>query len=140
MCSCHELSHLQRRDNLRKWLLHWVTILWPPALRKQIREDLHDYNERVCDLAAAPAHNSLDTINTVIQTVEDYCQSSAQNNSHHRQQRIADLNRELAFNNRSGKNAFFHHCKFIVSFSSLWLTLVLATLYFGHPLIEWLSR
>jgi hypothetical protein len=49
----HENAHRARHDNLRTWLLHSITVAWPPRSRRRIRRDFSADTELVCDSVAA---------------------------------------------------------------------------------------
>ncbi len=45
----HESCHVWRRDNLRKQLLHWATLLWLPGPRRRLYEAYSLATEQLCD-------------------------------------------------------------------------------------------
>ncbi|MDK2777239.1 MAG: M56 family metallopeptidase [Pseudomonadota bacterium] len=45
----HESCHVWRRDNLRKQILHWATLLWLPASRRRLYEAYSLATEQLCD-------------------------------------------------------------------------------------------
>ena len=49
MVLLHEHCHLLRRDNLRKFLLHWASLLWLPKARKALQEQFALNCELQCD-------------------------------------------------------------------------------------------
>lgn len=49
----HEAAHRSRRDNLRTWLLHSMTVAWLPRCKERIRRDFSADTELVCDSVAA---------------------------------------------------------------------------------------
>ncbi|TVV42972.1 M56 family metallopeptidase [Thalassolituus sp. C2-1] len=49
MVLLHEYCHLIRRDNLRKFLLHWASLLWLPKARKALQEQFALNCELQCD-------------------------------------------------------------------------------------------
>lgn len=147
----HERSHVLRKDNLRKWCLHWVSIIWPRKIKAQIRQDLSNYTECICDVEAAQS-NGLDAIKKqFIETVNACraCASSLSPSSASTGETSADdfvqsrahaLERALSLSAsdiQAHKRAFIHS---LVLISIIWITAVTASTHFGHPLLEWLSR
>jgi Zn-dependent protease with chaperone function len=51
----HERAHAERYDNLRAYLLYWVTLSWPRGQRGRIRADLSLDAEQSCDRQAVTA-------------------------------------------------------------------------------------
>jgi len=49
----HEYCHLQKRDNLRKLLLSWTTLLWLPWQKRQITDDFANFIEEYSDFYAS---------------------------------------------------------------------------------------
>ena len=133
----HEFSHACRRDNLRKWLLHWATIAWPRTLRQRIRRDFGDRNEQVGDLAALRENHSPWDLNSVIRTIEHHCPCADANS---RRQRVAGLQRELALSAAGAGRRWLRHSPLVLQACCLWMLFIIVSVHFGHPLLEWLSR
>ena len=49
----HEQAHAYRWDNLKNLMLRWVTLLWPPATGRRIRQDYRRDADLACDQFAA---------------------------------------------------------------------------------------
>jgi Zn-dependent protease with chaperone function len=49
----HELTHIVRHDNLKKWLLCYATLFWPPRLRSAFLNDFSFHVEQACEQATA---------------------------------------------------------------------------------------
>ena len=139
----HELAHAVRKDNLRKWLLHWVTIAWPHSVKQRIRQDFADYTEQISDLAAARVSqgetDSSDLIRLLNRCSSNCTSRVGPQHQMRIQQRIRALERALdlrAVRNREGRrNVTVGHV--VVS---VWFVSVVMAVHFGHPLLEWLSR
>lgn len=134
----HELAHAARRDNLRKWCLHWATILWPGQLKQQIRCDLSRHTEIVCDLTAAMVIGDANG-QGVIETLNKYraYDEGRDDTEFHRllQQRKAAF--EKAPRNREGTVAISVAALSVTV--GVWLGSILLAVHFGHPLLEWLT-
>ncbi|MCD8521074.1 MAG: M56 family metallopeptidase [Saccharospirillaceae bacterium] len=63
----HEHCHVIRRDNLRKLVLHWLTLLWLPAPRKMLRRQYDLASEQLCDAYTASQGYTADEIAAVMQ-------------------------------------------------------------------------
>lgn len=140
----HEQTHAIRRDNLRKWVLHWVTIAWPSGRKLLIRRNFSNYSERICDLVAVRSEEGVTELSDIVETlatcdvgVESTAATKIKNyDEQQRQQRIAALESELRLQRAEGQN-YFKPVAFITSF---WLIAIMTAIHFGHPLLEWLSR
>jgi beta-lactamase regulating signal transducer with metallopeptidase domain len=136
----HEQTHAFRRDNLRKWVLQWVTIAWPRGRKQRIRQNFSNYSEHICDLVAARCEKGVTELAQVIETLAT-CNGDASKpmNSlnHHRQQRIAALQRELHLQQGEGKQSYVKPAAFV---ACSWLIATMSAIHFGHPLLECLSR
>ncbi len=128
----HENAHALRRDNLRKWLLHWATLCWPAPLKRRIRLDHSNYNERVCDVAAALGERSPVPLKSLIETL-----SHCQNQRYQQRQRINDLARELGSGSQQQGSAATLTLLFITVV--VYITITISAIHFGHPLLEWLA-
>lgn len=139
----HELAHAVRRDNLRKWLLHWVTTAWPHSLKQRIRQDFADYTEQISDLAAVRVSRGETDLSDLIGLL-DSCSANCGgcNGPQHQarlQRRIRALERESDRRaDRSREASENPAARRVVV--SVWLVSVVMAVYFGHPLLEWLSR
>lgn len=49
----HEYCHLENRDNLRKFLVNWLTVFWLPRQKRLIRQDFARWVEQYSDLYAS---------------------------------------------------------------------------------------
>lgn len=135
----HELAHAIRKDNLRKWILHWATIAWPTSRKRTIRRDLAYTNEQVCDLAAARINNNTLDKETLIATFLAYNSTSGHNNASDTslyQQRLSSF--DLA--SRLQTNKAISTLKPTGIIASIWLTTAVLALHLGHPLLERLSQ
>lgn len=63
----HEICHANRSDNLRKWVLHLATMLWPRVHRSVVRRDFMLSCEEICDEAAVQQCGSREQVMEVIQ-------------------------------------------------------------------------
>ena len=138
----HEFSHVRRRDNLRRWILHWLTMVWPKAPRCMIRKDIKNYSEQACDLEAVIEGKVYDDLDSAVSLIEKHCLKTDNNSqqcaiSH--QQRLSSLRKELkAFHKKNIHWSKPFALYFVVG--SLWATLLLSTVYASHPILEWLSQ
>lgn len=135
----HEWTHAVRKDNLRKWCLHWATIIWPKPTRKKIRHDFLNQIELACDLIAVRSRVQENDIDFLIDTL-NVCSaaSEADDPKQHSvtERKVAALRlKEKKF--RENKFIFF---KTIGITGCLWLMVVVLGLRVGHPLLEWLSK
>lgn len=137
----HEFTHAYRRDNLRKWLLHWLTILWPGTLKQRVREDFNNYNERVCDLAAAQADNRDNAFAALITRLSgNHPLADNTAPATMASARLSALKRDKARLSHTSRPSTIDIFLFAPVAGGLWLALLSASVYFGHPLLEWLSR
>ncbi|CAA0115655.1 Uncharacterised protein [Zhongshania aliphaticivorans] len=137
MILLHELSHAIRRDNLRKWLIHWATVVWPKHRKDMIRRRLSSLHERICDLTAAKAVGDSAELSNIVESLEQY-QSVKNGNAIHRnefQLRVNTLDYE--YSAISNSSDCFRVGGFV---AALWFVLTIAAIHFGHPFLEWLSR
>lgn len=137
----HEFSHVRRRDNLRRWLLHWATITWPRQYRQQICQDLKNYSEQACDLEAVLQENAHDDLESVVTLIGEHCLSNSlkHESAKTRQRRLAGLKYELNARHQPQAYGSKFITRFLV-FSGLWTVLLVSSVYVGHPLLEWLSQ
>lgn len=63
----HEKTHAVQRDNLRKLLLHWLTMFWPAPIRQRLEADFSDACEQQCDEAAVREVGSTALVAEVIE-------------------------------------------------------------------------
>ena len=138
----HELTHAIRKDNLRKWILHWATITWPKRIKQRIRQALSDYSEQICDLEAAKIHNGESALNTVISTL-DTCYDSKEHhlNSQRNQlkQRISALEHEVNLSKANHPYTLFSVVIPGFILSCIWIAAIVLSIHFGHPLLDRLS-
>ncbi|MCE2030137.1 M56 family metallopeptidase [Sessilibacter corallicola] len=139
----HEHSHAVRKDNLRKWCLHWASIIWPKKLRAKIRQDHSNYAELASDAAVARSYNNIDQ-DVFVSTLQA-CAACKKPNQEF--ESVANKLRENAFESQrieqsTHKDALsrFSFFKSMVITLWLWVAAVISSIYFGHPLLEWLSR
>lgn len=133
----HEASHASRRDNLRKWCLHWATVAWPSARRQAVARALSSCHEQLADLAAVRASQTELTTQAAMETLAQ-CHTnwaSEAETPSDIQMRMRALN--AAWDTRGSDWARLRAGIFMVA---LWLVAVTAAIHFGHPLLEWLSR
>ena len=139
----HEQAHVRRKDNLRKWAIHWFTIAWPKRYRIGIRRELFDYTEHVCDLFALKYQQETLGIKTITEALSK-CYSCS--DSHGNSQRADDYNTRV----RMLKKAWAaqtqdvsNHASTLwaptVFISSLWLIAIVFTVHIGHPVLEWIA-
>jgi len=137
----HELTHAIRKDNLRKWVMHWSTLAWPKLIKAQIRQDLSNYHERICDLAATTVNkeqiNKDELINTLIAYHAGTKKSVDPTDQILLQQRLAFLDCETSRKQSDGSMSELKPISIIIG---VWLTVAIVALHFGHPLLEWLSQ
>lgn len=65
----HEQAHAVRLDNLRRFILQLATLLWPPAMRRQLLRSFNDDTEQACDCDAAEQLGSTTPVITALQTL-----------------------------------------------------------------------
>ena len=143
----HEYSHVHRRDNLRKWLLHWATILWFKHSKQNIRQDLKNHSEQVCDLAAIVKNQDLPDLDFVVSLMGQHCLNAKGISpcKESRQQRLELLKQELHSKQqrypKEKKYAFtLNHFALLTTLGGIWTVLILSSVYVGHPFLEWLSQ
>ena len=136
----HEFMHAKRKDNLRKWLLHWSSIVWTKHHRTRIKQDFSNYTEQVCDLAAVQALKGSNGFTAVMETL-DTCDSHAcETNAEQRNAtRIQALKKECQSKSASIKPAIITRWTPVLSVSCLWIFAVILAVYLGHPLLEWVA-
>lgn len=137
----HELTHAIRKDNLRKWGIHWSTLAWPALVKAQIRQDLSNYHERICDLAAARINkdqlNKDELISTLIAYHAGTKQSVKSMDQITLQQRLASFYRVPSLKQ---SDQLISELKPMGIITGAWLTAAILALHIGHPLLEWLSQ
>ena len=136
----HELTHAMRKDNLRKWVIHWSTLAWPTLVKAQIRQDLSNYHERICDLAAANINkeqlNTDELINTLI-ACHGGTRQRANSTGQPLQQRLASFDPVPSLEQN---DHLISEVKTMGIITGVWLTAAILALHVGHPLLEWLSQ
>jgi len=102
----HEYCHVIRRDNLRKVLLQWLTVLWLPTARRALRAQYDLACEQLCDAYAASQGYQADEITAVMQRLQanadaaqPAAQSAAQSTS---EQRTDELQRPASQSSADG--------------------------------------
>ncbi len=134
----HEREHARRRDNLRKSILHMATLLWLPAQKQRVRRDFSNDNERACDLGAAAIDAAGREHASLITSIEHFpgMRRSGGAETHRRRERIGHFmeGEQLPECRVSG------HYKITGALLLAWPALILTTTYYGHPVLEWLSR
>ncbi len=137
----HEYAHVRRKDNLRKWVIHWVTIAWTKRYRIRIRQDLSDYTEQVCDLEAMRSQQETFGITAVMETLKK-CYTLADKNENNERADDYIVRAQMlkrAWESRSASSKTFTHWVPTVFMSSLWLIAVILTVHVGHPILEWMA-
>lgn len=61
----HEYGHVSRRDNLRKLLLNWSTVVWLPRHKKRIQQNFKGQTEQLSDLYSAQITGDPQLVNQV---------------------------------------------------------------------------
>ena len=137
----HELMHAIRKDNFRKWIVHWGTLAWPPLLKSTIRRDLSNYHERIADLAAARINHEHISEDELVHTLTAYHAPATTNTKHKGQVRLEDRS---AFLTRLSSLKYSGHLISDLKPSSIiacaWLITSILALWLGHPVLEWLSQ
>ncbi len=138
----HEHSHAVRKDNLRKWCLHWASIIWPKKLRAKIRQDHSNYAELASDIAAA---RSSTVNNEMFMSTLEACRGCKRPDQELDpvafNVRKNTIENELsAYGSQSTKANNVVFFQSTVTTVWLWIAAVMSAIYFGHPLLEWLSR
>jgi beta-lactamase regulating signal transducer with metallopeptidase domain len=136
MVLAHEEMHLVRRDNLRKWLLHWATLVWPKKSKARIRLALSNYCELSCDLAAIQVNYEPSELHTFADILQRCCATTRGEGSNAHQHRIYALEQQLAIQASKASGVL---TPFVYT-AGLWLFVVILAIHFGHPLLEWLSQ
>ncbi len=147
----HEHCHAVNHDNLRKSLVHWLTLHWPNKLKRTIRRDFSDQLELSCDLAAihgviaennGAAATSVETVAEFEQTINllaKHCSRDEPLDERKLKLRVELLNRELKkideINQLSITKSWLLAIASIMGFV-LWVITVAGLL---HPILELLS-
>ena len=144
----HEFIHAWRRDNLRKWILHWASAAWPPALKRQLRRDFTGSLEKICDLYATGSEIAIEEFRSVVNKMGQHSdadtrgahQPSIHQQSIH-QQRIDALKREftLAAATPEGRG-ILRSLGSSTLLAALWVLITVLAISLGHPLLEWLAQ
>ncbi len=69
----HERAHADRMDNLRAFLLRWLTVFWPATLKQRVNADSRANAEQACDLAAARSVAEPTQVAAVIRKLTELC-------------------------------------------------------------------
>ena len=137
----HEHAHVSRRDNLRKFLVHWFTFPWPRAKAQQIRQDLLQDTENTCDLMAMEfTQTSADELGELLNTVEQYCAEHGKQHQVTSEQRLAAFKHEMRLYQEFDKA---HWRRLLLALSGSFLigaVLFIVAAFVSHPVLEWLSR
>ncbi|MBU0536927.1 MAG: M48 family metalloprotease [Gammaproteobacteria bacterium] len=140
----HEQTHAIRRDNLRKWLLYWATLVWPKKIRQGIRQNFSNYSEHICDLVAAQPERGDRSLNTVIETLtaaySKHSGSMSNGDGHPQEKRIIALERELYLQTLAFESRSVVYVLLGLFTATIWLITIIGAIHFGHPLLEWLSQ
>ncbi len=129
----HEFSHQYRRDNLRQWLLHWATLIWPRRMRNSIRSDLKNSHDTLADLAAL----AMATKNSaMVETLNRFSNNPATETE--AKTRVAWLEKEQ--HKRTARLPVFSQTLMLSAFFAAWMGLVIFTTYSAHPLLELLVQ
>lgn len=136
----HGTAHASRYDNLRRWLLHWSTFLWPNKSKRKIRGDFAHYSECVCDLVAFNAlDRAIDDV-TFVTTLQSVYDKSAPNTKlgtqANWQHRLAYLRREIGYLDRGNPSLRIQGIVVGMLITLLWFLITAGTVYLGHPLLE----
>lgn len=138
----HEQTHVERKDNLRKWALHWTTIAWPKRYRMHIKQDLSTYTEHVCDLAAVRCQQQSRGYVAVMETLKMYYSlaGNKENDDAANDHKLRAQMLTSAWNSQSACGGTTPFARWLptVFMSSLWLLAVIFAVHFGHPMLEWL--
>ena len=140
----HENMHATRKDNLRKWLLHWSTVTWPKKFRVKIRTDLTNFTEQICDLAAVSAHDNQQSLHVALDTLNKCNIDSISNdraglvdNPAVRAQKLRQAC--TATQCSDNKPSLFANWAPSVYVISLLFATVVVTVRIGHPILEWVA-
>jgi len=131
----HEQTHAIRRDNLRKFLLHWITILWPGPVRQRLAVDFSNACEQLCDEAAVRQVGSMALVAEVIEllaisTIGQHRERLSAFAAHARSGRLAALKPVTA-------NPRFIIYSWIL-IAVIWISQVGLFTRAAHPALEWL--
>lgn len=132
----HELTHAVRRDNLRKWLAHWATFVWSPTPKKRLRQDLSNFHEIICDLAASQLTN----ISEVSRAINVCGSHETKPDTVTNTQRINAVQREQNLVKSQAKSEWLRFALSLVLITGIFLTATTITIRFGHPFLEALSQ
>ena len=141
----HEQTHAIRRDNLRKWLLYWATLVWPKNVRQSIRQSFSNYGEHICDLVAAQLEGGERRPSTVIDTLTAVYSARGGTVLEGRgglqqAKRIKALERELYLQTLAVESPREPYLFAGFFTAAIWLAAMVGAIHFGHPLLEWLSK
>lgn len=133
----HEQTHAIRRDNLRKFVLHWLTLLWPAPIRQRLEADFSDACEQLCDEAAVREVGSTALVAEVIEllassTSRQYRERLSAFATHAHRSRLTTLE-PVTTNPR-----FVIYSWFLIAI--IWVSQVGLFTRAAHPALEWLLR
>jgi len=135
----HEYTHASRHDNLRKWILHWASGCWPKPIKVKLKQRYLYDTELLSDLSAISHSGQTEQLASAIDKslflASCHCQNATEKNKSSGV-RIADINAERAQARVNYKPAqwVLGICMFIIN-----IILILLSLHFGHPFLEWVS-
>lgn len=137
----HELTHAIRRDNLRNWLMHWATAIWPKYQRVNIRKYLSTCHECICDIAACNVVG-VEVVHTAINQYASGKNVGTATGHHHlsAQQRLNALTREFDIQRVDAWRKRLKFCQLLILVFSVWLLVLYSGIRYGHPLVEVLSQ
>lgn len=136
----YELEHALRYHNLRKWLVFWSTSMWPKKIKEKIRHNFSQLCESICDLKAFSSLNHtmeaavfLDTLRTVYGTRDGESNNTGQPAW---RLRLNTLLRELSSQEHANETITLQGLAITALITFLWVLIITASVYLGHPLLE----
>lgn len=140
MVWAHEHCHARHKDNVRKTILHWATLHWPPQLKRLIRRDFTNQIELSSDLAAVINQNDLSRFEQAIQLISTHCSREDGINEAHLKERAALLRHERDKLHRLSQSSLLKNWLISMGVLSGWLVVILGVSQILHPLLELLSQ
>lgn len=134
----HELVHAFQYHNLRKWLVNWTTLLWPKKIKQQIRQEFSQLCEFICDLKAFCAVSDPMGAAKYFDILKKVYDNKGLNNTGQTswEIRLNILQRELKTQKNGNMTISIQGIFIGMLIVGLWLMLIIASVYLGHPLLE----
>ncbi|MCU4675022.1 M56 family metallopeptidase [Catenovulum sp. 2E275] len=144
----HEYIHASRLDNLRKWVIHWCSWCWPASVKTQFRQDYLYNTELLCDLSAMDSSSAesvevlKNSVNKSLNLASCYCVNNKTKNAKIKpnnktaQVRVTDITAQIKLLDKADWQLKMFG--FSLVYLTLNIILIILSLHFGHPFLEWL--